>query len=89
MHRAAPPTRSYSIDALLAEGFSLSSLRYYVRTGVLPRAEGGRGRAAYYTDRHLRILREIKRTKDERRDLRDLRDWAHDTFPHAFPQERS
>jgi hypothetical protein len=55
---------------------------------VLPRAEGGRGPAAYYTDRHLRILREIRQAKDDRRTVRDLRDWAHDAFPHAFPEDQ-
>jgi len=88
VHRATTPTRSYPIEALLAEGFSRTAIRYYIWKGVLPRAEGGRGPAAYYTDRHLRILREIRQAKDDRRTVHDLRDWAHDAFPHAFPEDQ-
>lgn len=86
-HRTVAPVRTYSIDALLAEGFTVSGIRTYVKRGVLPPAHG-RGPHAYYDERHLRILREIKKARDERRTMSDIRDWAHECFPHAFPEDR-
>lgn len=87
-HHTVSPVRTYTIDALLAEGFSLSAIRKYRRLGILPPANGGRGRNAYYDDRHIRILREIRRSRDEARSLSDLRDWARLSFPHAFRGDR-
>ena len=83
MQSAAAPVRTYSIDALLAEGFTRAMIRRYIKRGVLPHA-CGRGPSAYYTRQHIAILREIASNRDARRTLDDMRDWAHDTFPHAF-----
>jgi DNA-binding transcriptional MerR regulator len=74
------PVRTYTIDALLAEGFTRRMIRRYRLLGVLPPAVG-RGPSAYYLDTHIRILREIKRAKDENRSLADIKDWASFTFP--------
>ena len=88
-HRTTAPVRTYTIDALIAEGFSRDMIRDMIKAGVLPRANG-RGPYAYYTDLHLRILREVRQAKDSRRTIyADVREWAHDTFPHAFPKEDS
>ena len=71
MTSTAEPVRCYRIDALLAEGFTRSELYNYRRTGVLPKAHG-RGANAFYTDVHLRILREIKTKRDQRVTLADI-----------------
>jgi DNA-binding transcriptional MerR regulator len=63
--------RIYSIEALLAEGFTRDQLFHYRKIGVLPKAHGG-GRNAYYTDIHLRIVRAIKRQRDERTTMADI-----------------
>lgn len=63
--------RVYSIEALLAEGFSRVQLYNLRKTGVLPKAHG-RGSNAYYTDVHLKIVRAIKRARDERTNLGDI-----------------
>lgn len=65
------PNRVYSIEALLAEGFSRVQLYNLRKTGVLPKAYG-RGRNAFYTDLHLNIVRAIKRARDERTNLTDI-----------------
>jgi DNA-binding transcriptional MerR regulator len=64
-------TRAYSIDALLAEGFSRVQLFNLRKTGVLPKAHG-RGSNAYYTDTHLKIVRAIKSARDEHTKLTDI-----------------
>lgn len=85
-HRLAdPPVRTYTIDALIAEGFTRDAIRKYIKIGVLPHAHG-RGASAYYTDNHVRILREIRRSRDEQRTLSDIRDWAHLSFPRVFKE---
>ena len=71
MTSTAESARIYTIDALLSEGFSRAQIFRYRKTGVLPPAEG-RGRHAYYTDQHLKIVRAIKRAKDERVRLEDI-----------------
>lgn len=82
LHRLAdPPVRTYTIDALIAEGFSRYAIRKYVRLGILPHAIG-RGPSAYYTAVHLDVLREIRRARDENRSLADIRDWAAMRYPH-------
>ncbi len=80
-HTTQQPIRTFTIDALLAEGFPLSTIEYYKKKGILPRAEGGRGRNAYYTVVHISVLREIKKARDENRSLTDIRDWADYQFP--------
>lgn len=85
LHRSIAPARTYTIDALLSEGFTHRMIRHYITRGILPHAIG-RGRGAYYTDLHIRILREIREARDTRRTIYDVGDWAHDTFPHAFPE---
>lgn len=82
-NRSMTPIRTYTIDALVAEGFSRAMIRHLIKTGVLPRANG-RGPHAYYLDTHVRILREIAGARDARRTLADLREWSHTVFPHAF-----
>lgn len=81
MQRAATPVSIYTIDALIAEGFSRHMIRKYITWGVLPRANG-RGAHAYYDARHIRILREIQRSKDERRTIADILDWVKMEYPH-------
>lgn len=75
--------RTYTIEALVAEGFSRKTIWYYAGKGILPRAHG-RGPSAYYTKIHLDILREIKRARDDNRSLADIKDWSHDRYPSAF-----
>ena len=84
--RAARAPRTYTVEALVAEGFPLSTIRWYRRIGVLPKAEGGRGTNAFYTDVHIAILREIKEAKDDRRSLKDLKEWADYRFPEQKRQ---
>ena len=55
----------YSIDALLAEGFTRRQIQRFRDAGLLPPAHG-RGPAAYYPDIHLRIVRAIKQARDDR-----------------------
>lgn len=74
----------YTIEALIAEGFTKRTIHYYVNIGVLPRAYGGRGSNAYYTEAHLSILRSIKRTRDQNKRLDDVRDETQRRFAHAF-----
>jgi DNA-binding transcriptional MerR regulator len=81
--RMARQERTYTRDALIAEGFPLTTIRWYQRIGLLPKANGGRGKNASYSDLHLSILREIKRSKDENRSLSDLKDWREIRFPHT------
>jgi DNA-binding transcriptional MerR regulator len=63
--------RIYSIEALLAEGFTRDQLFHYRKIGVLPRAHGG-GRNAYYTQKHLDIVRAIAKARDERTTFADI-----------------
>jgi len=86
--RTFPAAPTYSIEALLAEGFSRRVIRYYIERGILPPPEGGRGPNAYYTDAHLVILREIKRWRDNRRTLDDLREFLHDKYPAFYKRAR-
>lgn len=83
MQQMVPIDRTYTIEALVAEGFSRHMIRKYVTWGVLPRAIG-RGPSAHYTGIHIAILREIRRAKDDRRTAIDLADWARMRYPHAF-----
>lgn len=69
----------YSIEALLAEGFSRRQLYRLTASGILPYAYG-RGRAAYYTDTHLRILRAIKEAQDQRVTPADIAERYNRTF---------
>lgn len=71
MPRAEAPVIAYSIDALVAEGFSRRKIRYYIEKKIMPPAHG-RGPTAYYTDAHISILRSIKQAQDQRVYLADI-----------------
>lgn len=62
----------YSIQEL-ADIFGMKprTIKYYIEIGAVPRSEGPRCRA-YYTEEHVRALREIRRTIHDRVTLRDL-----------------
>jgi DNA-binding transcriptional MerR regulator len=72
-----PPSRvvrRYTITDLEDIGFSRRTIYYYVSTGVLPRCAGGRGRATYYTQEHVKILEAIRKQRESARTLDDFRD---------------
>lgn len=62
----------YSRQELAAEfGIKPRTIKYYIEIGALPRPLGPRSKA-YYTDLHVRILREIRATITDRVTLKDL-----------------
>lgn len=75
--------RTYTIDALMAEGFTRREIYRYVYLGVLPHALGA-GRSAHYTDQHIKILRDIKAARDERRTLADIASYWQEEIPHVY-----
>jgi DNA-binding transcriptional MerR regulator len=79
--RTAEAIRRYPIEALMAEGFSRRCIHYYVVRGILPPASG-RGRCAVYDERHIEILREIKKRREvaSAAALPDIREWARARF---------
>lgn len=83
MHHATTPGPTYSIDALIAEGFSQRTIRYYTNIGILPKANG-RGPTAYYGQEHLEILRKIRQSRDEQRTLSEIREEARSRYQWAF-----
>lgn len=80
------PSRVYSIQALMAEGFSKRTIYYYTHTRVLPPALGS-GPTAHYTDQHISILRAIKERRDAAIRLDDLADHLAAQFPHAYARQ--
>lgn len=82
LHTTESP-RCYTIDALLAEGFPRTTIHYYVKRGILPRALSGSGRHAVYGDQHIAILRELKRRRDQRSTLADLIEWRQSRYRAA------
>lgn len=85
MVQSVEPVRAYKLDALMAEGFSARTIRYYIQTGVLPKARC-RGPNAWYDETHLAILRKIAKLRDEKRGLSDLREDVRRTYRRAFEQ---
>lgn len=83
MVQSVEPVRAYKLDALMAEGFSARTIRYYIETGVLPKARC-RGPNAWYDETHLAILRKIAKWKDEQRRLADVREEAQRVHRRAF-----
>ena len=62
---AAKVEQRLTLAALVAEtAMEPRRIRYYIARKVLPRAKGA-GRAAYYTDAHLRLIERIKPYIDE------------------------
>lgn len=63
----------YSVEELAAMfGIAPRTVRYYVTRKVLPPPQGGRGRLAFYTDEHVRLLRLVRRDIHDRVTLADL-----------------
>lgn len=72
----------YTVEALKAEGFTVSSLRYYRRIGLLPPAYG-RGPGARYGDEHIIILRKVKHSRDQHRSLAEIAEETAHLTRHA------
>lgn len=63
----------YTIDDLVAlTGMSRRTIRFYVERGLLE-PPAGRGKGAFYSERHLMRLQEIQRARQEGRSLASLR----------------
>ncbi len=68
-------TTTYTIfDLVSITGVSRDTLRAWIEKGILPKAKGGRGKWAYYTDEHRRRIEQIKAFRDENMTLADLYD---------------
>lgn len=82
--------RMYTLDDLIeSTGFSRRTLYKYMHQGLMPKPKGAsRGPGAYYTDHHLRILRELRQIKDDRRTLIELTEDFHVRFPRAYAQTK-
>lgn len=66
--------RGFSISELSSlSGVAVSTIRYYVRRGLLPRPEGTT-KAARYTNAHLVRLRAIQQARERNVTLEDLRE---------------
>ena len=83
------PEAMYSIEDLMEEGFTRSSIHYYSKKRVLPPAKGGRGRGAYYTDIHLKILKRIREARDAKTSLGEIEIEYRRRHPWAFPELRA
>jgi DNA-binding transcriptional MerR regulator len=79
-HRATHAHSVYTIDVLMAEGFTRRCIHYYCSHGILPRPHG-RGFGARYGEEHIAILRKIKEARDQRRTLRDVAEASRHYFP--------
>ena len=81
---ASLPTHRYSIDELSTlAGVTARTVRYYIAEGLLDRAEGEK-RGAYYAERHLQQLLQIRRWTDAGLSLdriRELRAGSSDDPP--------
>lgn len=77
----------YTIDDLMAEGFSRWTIYRYSRpeVGLLPPARS-RGAGPNYTADHIKILRAVRRMQDENRQLLDMADVVRAQFPAAFDE---
>lgn len=80
--------RVYTIDDLMNEGFTLRNIRYLRTMGVLPPAHG-RGPNAFYSDVHMKALRQVKEARDARRTLKDIAEYMSFTYPGAFDGDTS
>lgn len=64
----------FTLEELVeASSVSARTIRYYIEEGILPRARG-RGRASYYTTRHIEALSRITRLKEQGLSLDEIRD---------------
>lgn len=81
---ASPPPPRYSIDELSTlAGVTARTVRYYIAEGLLDRPEGEK-RGAYYAERHLQQLLQIRRWTDAGLSLdriRELREGSTDEPP--------
>lgn len=75
MVRTMASPRYYTMDAMLAEGFTYWQVRKYIRDRVLSPAASGRGRHAVYPEDNIAVLRELKRRREQQSTLADLREW--------------
>jgi DNA-binding transcriptional MerR regulator len=80
--------KTYTIDALLAEGFTLRAIRKYQTLGIIPKACGGRGNSAFYNDNHLWAARRIKELKDANRTLEELAEACFYDRPWLYPERK-
>ncbi len=66
--------RALTIGELETEsGVSRSTIYYYVRAGLLPRAQKSSPTRALYSDDHVELLEEIRRLKQDGLDIRAIR----------------
>lgn len=66
--------RGYTIQELSSlSGVAVTTIRFYIRRGLLPRPDGNT-KAARYGNEHLVRLRAIANARERNVTLRDLRD---------------
>jgi MerR-like DNA binding protein len=56
---------------------SVRRIQRWISRGIVDRPLGGRGRGAYYTDKHVRQINYVLGKLEDNRTLDDLRDQLH------------